>query len=293
MIKKSILFLSILLFLTSCSKDSDERLKISTSTWIGYAPLFYAKEKGWLKELNIKLINVSSLSENLYLYKAGNSDAYTGTQYECNELKNHIPSLKPIILFDRSDGGDIILSNKTIQELQNTDKPINAYLEIDSINSDLLKYFINKHNLKDKNINYINKAQAEISSLRKKDMLSPTIIVTYVPYNYTLEKNGFQEIASTDDSLDLIVLDALFTTSEVLDKHQHQFKELKKLIDKSVVILHNNPQEFYNVVKPYMLDMSYSEFLLALEDVLWINKDVSSKLKERMNDIGFPSRGLL
>ena len=291
MIKKSILFLSILLFLTSCSKDSDERLKISASTWIGYTPLFYAKEKGWLKELNIKLINVSSLSENLYLYKAGNSDAYTGTQYEYNELKNQIPSLKPIILFDRSDGGDIILSNKTIQELQNTDKPINAYLEIDSINSALLKYFINKHNLK--NINYINRDQAKITSLKKKDMLNPTIIVTYVPYNYDLEKNGFQEIASTDDSLDLIVLDALFTTNEVLDKHQHQFKELKKLIDKSVVILHNHPQEFYKTIKPYMLDMSYSQFLLALKGILWINKDVSSELKERMNDIGFSSRGLL
>ncbi len=68
-----ILCFSILLLFTSCSSKYDERLKVSTTNWIGYLPLIYAKEKGWLKELNIKLLTVSSLAENMYLYKAGNS----------------------------------------------------------------------------------------------------------------------------------------------------------------------------------------------------------------------------
>lgn len=102
---KKALLVSFFLLFTACSSPQENRLKISATTWIGYTPLFYAKEKAWLKELNIKLVNVSSLSENMYLYEAGNSDAFVGTQYEYDLLSKTNNSLKPILMFDRSNGG--------------------------------------------------------------------------------------------------------------------------------------------------------------------------------------------
>lgn len=105
MIRKLIL-LSLVLLLASCSHSKD-KLKISATTWGGYAPLFYAKAKGWLDPLNIKLIHVVSLSENMYLYQAGNADAYVGTQYEYNVMSVQKPTLKPVMMFDRSNGGGI------------------------------------------------------------------------------------------------------------------------------------------------------------------------------------------
>ena len=78
MIKKFVFLLFVVLSFSSCVEDN-KKIKITTSTWIGYAPLFYAKEKNWLEPLNIKLLNVVSLSENMYLYKAGNADAFVGT----------------------------------------------------------------------------------------------------------------------------------------------------------------------------------------------------------------------
>jgi len=110
--------MTLLFLLTSCSSEKQEKLEISTTTWIGYSPLFYAKEKVWLKPLNIKLMHVSSLSENMYLYQAGNADAYVGTQYEYNMLIKKEPSLIPVMLFDRSNGGDVVMSNLSIEELQ-------------------------------------------------------------------------------------------------------------------------------------------------------------------------------
>ena len=151
MIKKlSFLILSIFL-LTSCSIQNEEKLKISTTTWIGYTPLYYAKEKGWLEPLNIKLLNVVSLSENMYLYKAGNSDAYVGTQYEYNVLKKD--NLIPIIMFDKSNGGDIVMSNYSVNDLLKTDSKIDVYLEMDSINSIVFDDFIKQYNLSNKQFN--------------------------------------------------------------------------------------------------------------------------------------------
>lgn len=293
MYKRVLLLLSILLLFSSCSSQKYDKLEVSATTWIGYTPLFYAKEKGWLKPLNIKLLHVVSLSENMYLYDAGNSDAYVGTQYEYNLLVKKDPTLMPIMLFDRSNGGDVVMSNSSIKELQNTNETIDAYLEMDSINNTLLKDFIRKYGLKDKKINYINRDQASISALESKDISKRTIIVTYIPYDIELEKRGFKTVASTKESLNLLVVDALFTSEKKFEKHEEQFKKLKVLVDRAVDALRKDPHEFYETVSPYMLEVSYDEFIHSLGDIVWINKNISKELKDRMRESHFPTVGLM
>lgn len=289
--KKILIVFTLLFFLSSCSSDYDKQLKISATTWIGYTPLFYANTKGWLKPLNIKLVNISSLAENMYLYSAGNSDAYVGTQYEYGILSKDMKSLRPIMMFDKSNGGDLIMSNFSIEALQASTSPIDVYLELDSINHSLFKDFISKYNLLDKKINYINRDQSTIKLLKSNN--KPTVIVTYVPYNFTLEKNGFTEIASTKDSLDLLIVDAMFTKIEVLNEHEKQFLELKKLVDKSILALKKDPKEFYETIKPYMKSITYLEFQDTLHDIKWINSEINDELKERLNVSGFPTRDII
>ncbi len=293
MYRSLLLLVGLVLFLTSCTSNQPSRLKISATTWIGYSPLFYAKEKGWLKPLNIKLLNVSSLSENMYLYEAGNADAYVGTQYEYSLIVKKDPSLMPIMLFDRSFGGDMVLSNVTIDTLQNSSSSIDAYLELDSINSTLLNDFVDTYAIDKSRLNHINMDQAQISSLKKKEMKRDALIVTYIPYDIQLKKNGFTEVASTKKSLDLLVIDALFTTEKTFSEHKEQFVALKKLVDDSVVALRENPEEFYETIKPYLLEVSYKDFKDSLNDIIWINKEVSDELVKRIQQANLPTRNLI
>jgi NitT/TauT family transport system substrate-binding protein len=291
---KRILFLLIItLGFTSCSFERYERLKISATTWIGYTPLFYAKEKGWLDEINIKLTNVVSLSENMYLFKSGNFDAYVGTQYEYELLLQKNKGLTPVIMFDRSFGGDVIMANCSLEELVNTQESIDAYLEMDSINSTLLKDFIQLHGLEEKKIHYKNNDQAYIASLQAKKMKQKTIIVTYSPYNYQLKEHGFKEIASTKNGLDLLVVDALFTTKDALEKHKEQFIALNVLVQKSLSALQNDPQEFYETVKLYLPETSYEDFLESLDDIIWLEGKLPPALKERLEKANFSTKELL
>ena len=287
------LFLSLLIFLGACSSSSQDPLKISATTWIGYTPLFYAKEKGWLERINVKLTNVVSLSENMYLYKAGNSDAYCGTQYEHSVLKDTIPSLIPIMLFDRSNGGDIIMSNHTIEALQNSSKKIDAYLEMDSVNFIMLEDFIHSHHIDEKRINYIDRDQIDISTLKNTQPEKQILIITYIPYDNALRKNGFQEILSTKNNLELLIIDALFTTKENLNAHKKQYLQVKKLVDDALIALAKDPKEFYTTIKPYMSGLSYDEFLSSLNDIEWINSAIDEPLMKRMQTASFPTKDLL
>ena len=292
MIKKFVFLLFVVLSFSSCVEDN-KKIKITTSTWIGYAPLFYAKEKNWLEPLNIKLLNVVSLSENMYLYKAGNADAFVGTQYEYNFLLQEDKTLIPIIIFDKSNGGDMILSNLTLDELSKINKEIDAYLEIDSVNSILLNDFIRSNNLQDKKINYINEDQSNISRLKANEINNPTIIVTYTQYNNILEKNYFRELSSTKKSDDLLIIDGMYVKKDFYYENKETFVKLKKLVDDSIINLQNNPKEFYNTVKPYLTNISYEEFLSSLNDIIWLNKDIPTNILEKLDNSNFKTKDLI
>ena len=293
MIKRFVSLLFVVILFTSCGFVDNQKIKISVSTWIGYTPLFYAKEKNWLEPLNIKLLNVVSLSENMHLYKAGNADAFVGTQYEYNFLYKDNKTLIPIIVFDKSNGGDIVLSNIPLNELSNTNKEIDAYLEIDSINSIVLNNFLESNNLQNKKINYINEDQSNISRLRASDMVNPTLIATYTPYNSLLEKNSFIELSSTKENEELLVIDGMYVKEDFYLKNKETFIGLKSLIDKAIINLQNNPEEFYNTVLPYLTNTSYEEFLASINDILWINKDIPQNVLQKLNDSNFNTKDLI
>lgn len=293
MIKSFVFLLFVVILFTSCGLDNSKKIKISTTTWIGYTPLFYAKEKKWLEPLDIKLLNVVSLSENMYLYKAGNSHVYVGTQYEYNSLYKEDKTLTPIMIFDKSNGGDVILSNLSIEQLSKTNKTIDVYLEIDSINSIILDDFLKSNHLENRKINYINDDQLNISRLKAVDMENPTIIVTYVPYNNILENNSFVELTSTKNNDNLLVIDAMYTKEDFYYENKETFIKLKKLIDKAIINLQNNPQEFYETVKPYLIDTNYEEFLASLNDIIWFNKDVPKDVLNKLYNSNFNTKDLI
>lgn len=292
MLKKILIPFLIIIFFSSCTYKEEKKLKISISNWIGYTPLIYAKEKKWLDDLNIKILQVSSLTENLYLYEAGNSDAFVGTQYEYNLAKKSQNSLIPLILLNRSNGGDMIMSNLTIEELKNSSK-LDVYLEIDSVNSILLEDFLVTNNLKNLKINYINKDQQYISTLKKKNLKEPTLIVTYSPYYKVLEENGINIIASTSDKLRLLIVDALFVSKEVYTENEKKFQKLKILIDKAIENLQENPKEYFETVKTHNLNMTYDEFLSTVEKIVWINKKIEQVYIDKLNYQNFPVRDIL
>lgn len=279
----------ILLF-NACSQENKKTLHISTNSWIGYAPLFYAKEKGYLDKLNIQLITNVSLAEAADIYDIGRAEIVTTTQHEYYSLKNSGHDIVPIILLDRSNGGDIVLSNKNIHELQKAQK-IYAYLEIDSINAEVLKDFINHYNIDGNKIEFINKDQAQIEdlkALKNENML----IVTYVPYNLKLQKNGFKQVASTKDMSTIIVIDALCSDKKTFQNQKNRLKELKHVIDRSVNELMADKRASYELVKNYLGNMSYGDYIDSLELIKWINKP-SPELLKRIEPMGYNKEQLL
>ncbi len=287
------LFFSMILFLTSCSNSKNEtqkELKIATNEWIGYTPLFLADATGNLRKLHIKLIHNISLAEAANVFSVGKADMVTSTQHEYYAIKHSIKDIIPVILLDRSNGGDMILANKKIPELQKALK-IKVYLEVDSINQELLKEFSHRYNIPLSRFTIINEDQQMIQSVQN----TPTdtiMIVTYSPYDVTLKAKGFFEIASTRELDQLIVIDALCTREATRKAEFARLQQLKKVIDHAVDEIKTNPKESYELTKKYLGNISYSEFLDSLKLIEWINNP-SPKLLDKIEKLGYKREYLI
>ena len=156
-----------------------------------------------------------------------------------------------------------------------------------------LNDFVQRYKIDEARIEYIDRDQTEIATLNNTAPEDNVLIITYVPFNTSLEKNGFQEILSTRQGLDLLVIDALFTTKEEFIQHKEQFLALKKLTNNAIKVLQTNPKAFYETVQSYMDGLSYEEFVEASHDIEWINQTLSKELKQRMQKASFPTKDLL
>ncbi len=274
---KSIHFLLILLLLSGCQWEEKDPLRVSANLWVGYTPLFYIKERGWLEKNNIKLVNVVSLYENMQMYAVGNANVFSGTQYEYHQMKKTHTNLTPIILLDRSEGGDMIMANRSLKALSLEADPIDVYLEVDSVNSEFFQAFITQYALQQKKFHFINLDPESISKIPMANKTS--LVVTYTPYDTKLKEKGYQTLCSSREIKNkFVILDALYTDTANLQKYKKEIHVLNKLIAKALHDLQTDPKKYYYYVRYYLAGQSYQSFLDSLKGIDWIYRKREKQL---------------
>ncbi|GIT97675.1 hypothetical protein [Sulfurovum sp. TSL1] len=272
-----------------CTISISQPLRISTNLWIGYSPFFYMQQKGWLKDHNIEIVNVVSLSENMQMYESGFVNAFTGTQYEFEQMKKKTPDLEPMILLDRSLGGDVIMGNRDIHTLKKAQK-INVYLEIDSVNKVLLDSFTELYGINPSVLHLINKDSDNSSMLEMAD--EPTLIITYTPYDMLLKKNGYK-VVDTTKNVSFFMMDALYTDLKTREKYAEELAVLNQLIAKALDHLKKDPEEYFSTVQIYFNYKDKNAFMQALTSIQWIYNDRSLPLLEQLELHHIPTHTIL
>lgn len=290
---KSIFLGLLLLLLTGCMQPSSSQpLRISANLWVGYMPLFYLKERGWLKENHIELVNVVSLYENMQMYAIGNVDAFTGTQYEYHQLLQKRPQLVPIMLFDRSRGADLVMGNRSIEALRKSSEPIDLYLEVDSVNSELFRAFLKYSGMDEKRFHVINMDPEMIAKLPMHKR--PTLIVTYEPFDDPLRQKGYRVLVDTKmPDLGFEIIDALYISKADKKRFAKELQQLNRLVAKALVDLQRDPKTFYEYVKYYLQGKSFDAFQESLKSIEWIYGRRDSALRRILQREALPDTDLL
>lgn len=288
-------FILMAILLSSCTNtqegESGQPLVISTDIWIGASVFYYAREMGWLKEANIQMLLAHSINENMQLYASGASDLFTGTQHEYARMRKEYHDLIPIIIYDRSFGGDMVLANRTIEQIRASEGGVDVYLEADSVGEEMLEYFIEHEGISKKRMNIIHRTQDEMARLHASDQNPPTIIITYNPHDLALKAQGYFEIANSKDNRYLVV-DAVYVSKKRYSENPDAYQKLSDAIRRSHEAYEQDPRKFYENVKPYLGNPSYDEFMQMQRNIEWIDTP-SKEILQRLGKIRFPLNGLI
>lgn len=124
--KKISLFLSCVLvcalLLSGCAKKQEEspktKLSITINSWIGWAPLYLAKEKGLLGNTDLEIIRVEDTGARKSTMISGKVDGYASSVDNfALESAEGVPG-KIVLCFDESFGGDGVVSKKSIKDIK-------------------------------------------------------------------------------------------------------------------------------------------------------------------------------
>jgi len=94
--------------LAGCQRN-EPLVRLATNSWVGYAPLFLARELGHFDGVNLRLLELSSNSASLMALASGQAEAAALTLDELLVAREGQLDLRVIMVFDESAGADVVM----------------------------------------------------------------------------------------------------------------------------------------------------------------------------------------
>ena len=233
---------SILLinFFSSCNLHKKHTLRVGSNIWIGYEPLFLARELGYLDEEIIQMVEYRSTSEVLDALENNliESACVTLSELIAHNMKTTSTTMaKAIVILDTSHGGDAIISRNfgKLDEIEG--KKIG--LEDSPLGNYILSRVLEKTKLTE---DKIHKVYAPVS--KHYDMIvreQVDALITFEPVRSRLiYKGGYVEVFTSKD-IPGEIIDLLTINGSKIDTYKENIEHLKQAWQKAVKYIEEHP----------------------------------------------------
>ncbi len=107
----------LVLLLAGCDRAPQEPLRVSSSPWSGYEPLYLARDLGYLDPKQVNIFELPSADINMESFRNRSADLATLTLDEALELMHDGVKLRIVLAMDVSSGADAVLARPDIKTL--------------------------------------------------------------------------------------------------------------------------------------------------------------------------------
>ena len=117
-VSRIILLLLFLVLLAACNKTPVPPLVLGSFLKPGYEPLYLAHELGYFSTTNLRFSEYGHVAEVQQAFRSRSIQAAAVSLGEALQLSRDIPELKIALIFDSSQGADVILAQHDFTELK-------------------------------------------------------------------------------------------------------------------------------------------------------------------------------
>ncbi|MCI5144009.1 MAG: nitrate ABC transporter [Candidatus Electrothrix sp. AR3] len=245
-LKISAVWLVILFLCLGCQQDSPELIRLGTNVWPGYEPFYLAREQGYYKEINLRLVEYSSASEVIRAFKNENLEAAALTLDEAIYLSQSHPDIMVVLVTDISNGGDVIISKENIENVNGLHGKRVA-VESNALGAYFITRALETHQM---NLEDISLVHLEVSA-HEEAFLQGRVdaAVTFEPVKTKLIAAGGKEIFSSrqipNEIVDVLVI---HKRNDLLTKRRKTLQKIMTGWFKALDDLKNSPQESANII---------------------------------------------
>ena len=229
----------ILLFLTACSDVSEPAVRIGSSPWPGYEPLYLARDLGYFDENRVNLFELPSQDITMTSFRNRSVDIASLPLDGILELLQEGTKLRMILIMDISHGGDVAMASPDIKQLSDIKGKRIAAVNI-PLGLYMLSRLLDKAGLERKDIELHLMAETEQESFYKQGLTD--VVITYDPVKTALQKAGMKVIFDSTE-IPNEIFDILVVHESVYQSRRKDVCEVVNQWFKTLDYIRENPQD--------------------------------------------------
>ena len=234
-----LILVSLILSLPACSDAPQEPLRIASSPWPGYEPLYLARDLGYLDDRKVSLFELPSADITLESFRNHSTDLATLTLDETLELMHDGTKLRVLLALDISHGGDAVLAKPEIKELSDLKGKRIAIMNF-TLGTYMLNRLLEHAGLEREDVTVFpmsESKQAQFYLDGKADA-----VITFEPVNTILKEAGAHVIFDSS-MIPNEIFDLLLVHEDVYLKRKDEICEISKAWFKSLKYMDEQPDD--------------------------------------------------
>jgi NitT/TauT family transport system substrate-binding protein len=240
--------------------------RVGGIVWIGYEPLFLARELGLYDPDTLRLVEMPSNSVNLMSLATGDVEAAALTLDECLLAREGGLDVRAILVFDYSAGADVIMCRPGIERLEDL-KGRRIGVEETAAGALMLAKLLETAGLAPDEV--VKVRVTGDHQLRAYDAGEVDVLVSWEPYATQLEAQGAHRLFDSRAFPGLIV-DVLVARADALERSPDSFRQLLTGHFRALEYLQRSPEEALRRMAP-RLGVSPEELRTAQQGLRFID----------------------
>ncbi|HSB72821.1 MAG TPA: ABC transporter substrate-binding protein [Candidatus Methylomirabilis sp.] len=232
-------------FLIAGPAFGGEPIKLGMSTWLGYAPLYLAKEKGLFQKrgLEVEVVVIESPADRRAAFAADRIQGMAttvDTHVMTAAAENPIP-LKQVLALDDSHGGDGMVAKKEIKTIKDLKgKTVAAQLGAGA-SYFWLNYVLSQNGMKLSDLKTVDMKAGDAGAAFVAGKVDAA--VTWEPWLSKAKDTPFGHVLLSSDQTPGIIVDSLAFKPDFLKKRAEDVKKIVAAWNEAVQLAAENPTE--------------------------------------------------
>jgi NitT/TauT family transport system substrate-binding protein len=222
-----------------------ETVKLGMSTWLGYAPLYLAKEKGFFQKrgVDVEVVVIESPADRRAAFAADRIQGFAttvDTHVMTAAAENPIP-VKQVLALDDSHGGDGIVAKKEITSVKDLKgKTVAAQLGAGA-SYFWLNYVLAQNGLKLSDLKAVDMKAGDAGAAFVAGKVDAA--VTWEPWLSRAKNTPFGQVLIASDKTPGIIVDSLAFKPDFLKRRGDDVKKIIAAWNEALQFAAQNPKE--------------------------------------------------